>query len=187
MTALYKFLAGAVGLVLLGWVGYCGIQRAARNAVLDAIKVDSLKKDVKRTDSVFVADTIRLRTIVPRYETARRTLVITDTQRVRTVLNLADSTIRACTETVSSCATALKARDSLIKELQKPPYVPRLQYSATLAYDPMTGSAVLRGGPEFRLFWGIHAIAEVEASQPASISQTQGIKGALRVGVRKVF
>jgi hypothetical protein len=194
VTWLYKFAGGALALVALLWAGKCQIERAARNAVEREQRVDSLTRQVKRTDSVFVVDTINLRELRTRYDTERRTiydtlrrqLVLTDTVRVRRTLELADSTIRSCTDAVNSCAATIKARDELIEELRKPPTVRRLAYSTTLAYDPLTKTLAFRGGPELRLFGGFHLVGEGELRQSATAGET-GIRGALRVGVRKTF
>jgi hypothetical protein len=186
IDALWKFGAGALALVALLWGGKCYLEKAARDAVRDEERVAAKRDSVRVTDSVYVVDTLELRSLRTRYDTLVRTRRITDTVWVRQVLAVADSTIRQCQQTVNSCADALRARDTLIAELEKPPKVRRLLYSTSLVYDPFGKALVLRGGPELRLFLGLHLVGEGEVRQSATAGET-GIRGALRVGVRRVF
>lgn len=181
-----RFVGGGVALVLLLWAAKCQIERTVKNAIKSDSTVTALKDSVRRTDSVFVADTFTLRVARTRYDTLRRQLVITDTVRVKEILTAADATIKACTDAVSSCANALRARDSLIKELQRQPYVPRITYPVAMLYELPSQSVALRGGPELRLFWGLSAIAEGEVKMSAVPSES-GFRGAIRVGVQKRF
>lgn len=185
MNGTLKILIGAIAVVLLVMLGQWELARIIRKEMAANTRRDSLATVVRQTDSVFVVDTMKLQSVRTRYVTARDTLTfrITDTVKVREVLNLADSTIKACTDAVSSCAVTLRARDSLIAELRMPLPVRRLTFPAEALYDPIRAEAAVRAGAELRLFWGFSAKAEAEARQ----GPTSGTSGALRVGLRKTF
>lgn len=186
LPAAVKLIIGIAVAGLLFMVGEWELGRIIRKQMATTAKRDSLTANVKKTDSVFVVDTMKLQSVRTRYVASRDTLTfrITDTVRVREVLNLADSTVRACTDAVSSCAATIKARDSLIAELRKPLPVRRLTFPGEILYDPFRAEAAVRASAELRLFWGLSAKAEAEIRQRPTAPFTTG---ALRVGLRKTF
>lgn len=105
------------------------------------LQSDSAKAaaSVRRTDSVFSRDTVRLRVTETRYKTLRDTIVsrLTDTLRVREFVTLADSTIGACRAAVSSCERRVAVRDSLIRTLGRQRQADAKVFHAKLALaDP---------------------------------------------------
>lgn len=174
-----KLLGAGLTVVLLVWGGECAHDRfKAADAQRTAV-VKAQTADVIRTDGVFVTDTLKLARAIAITDTIRRNLVLTDTVRVRHVLTQDSLTIRACVETVSSCAATIRARDALIATLRKPVHTPRLTYDVSGMYDPFKKESLLRGGAEFRAFDDFRGRLEGEYS---------GVKGfALRAGFRKAF
>jgi hypothetical protein len=178
-TAAVKALGGALAVVILGSVGVWAAGRSIRNAVRDEVKLARLDSTRAKHDSAYVVDTIKYSTTRTRYDTLRRKVVLTDTQRVKETLAAADSALKQCAVVITSCEQRMRDRDSIIVELRKPPIVRRLTFPAEILYDPLRGESVLRGGTELRLFLGFSAKAEGELRVPGS--------AGLRVGLRKVF
>jgi hypothetical protein len=183
MSSLVKLSIGLVALVFVGWMAKCGYDRSNRQQQQQATKRDSLTRIVAVTDSVYRTDTLRLHRQIQISDTIRRNLVLTDTVRVRRVLTQDSITIGACIEAQSSCAKTIRARDALIADLRKPIPTPRLSAFAEGMYDPINRSLTARAGPEYRLWLGFSFRAEGELSQGI----TSGLRGALRVGLRKTF
>lgn len=197
MKRLWTFAAIAALVIGALWAAKCYVERDALARDDREQRRDSLTTRVTVTDSVFVRDTLRWTETLVRYDTLRRRridtlfqqITLTDTVRVRRTLEemagviaAGDTAIQACRAVVSSCTETIRARDALIRELSTPLQPPRLRYAATLLFDPILQGAVVRIGPEFRLVWGLSLVGEAEARQDGD-----GLRGALRVGLRKVF
>ena len=89
----------------------------------------------RRTDSVFVRDTLRLTRTVTRFRTVVDSLVRTDTLTVReqVIVATADSALHACADVVASCTARVAARDSVIRLLGDQRDAERAYYRAKLA------------------------------------------------------
>ena len=79
----------------------------AQKAVHDSIRV-------VQYDTVVRHDTVRLTRTLARYDTVRAVLNVHDTVAVERFVAVADSTVRACRETVSAFALSCAAKDTLI-------------------------------------------------------------------------
>lgn len=182
MHSAVKLVVALVAVVLLGWAVKCGYDRSIRQQDEQSERRDSLTTNVKKTNTVFVTDTIKLRQQIAISDTIRHNLVLTDTVHVRRVLTQDSITIQACVEAESSCAATIQARDALIAELRKPIVTPRLSFYGEALYG-LDRSLTAKIGPEYRLVWGFSLRAEAEVETSAS----GAYKGALRVGIRKTF
>lgn len=109
-------------IALLAVLGYgCEERKAGALGAQLAIRTrerDALMKSAKQQRVVFQRDTVILTKTVTRWETLRDSVIRTDTLLrrdtvVRTIIATADTTIRACRETVRSCTAALAMADSL--------------------------------------------------------------------------
>jgi hypothetical protein len=91
-------------------------QAAERGAVL-AQRVQILAETIHVRDSVYTADTIRLRSWRDRWDTVR----VIDTVIVDNVVYVpravADSVVTACTQALRSCDARVAARDSVVRAL----------------------------------------------------------------------
>lgn len=130
---------------------------------------------IRRTDSVFSRDTLRLRITETRYVRARDTILahLTDTVRVREFVTAADSTVAACRAVVATCEQRVAARDSLIAVLGRQRQSDRSLFRARLALadprlspyaealvDPLdTQTLVGRAGLEMKVVTRIRLVA----------------------------
>lgn len=180
MKRLPLIIAGAfvVLLALAFWRERSNSEQLGKwREVAKRLQADSARiaASMRRTDSVFSRDTVRLRSTLIRYQTRRDTILahLTDTVRVREFVTLADSTIGACRAAVSSCEARVSARDSLIVVLGRQRSAdqklfrarlaladPRLAPYAEALVDPLdTQTLVGRAGLELRLLRRIRLIA----------------------------
>jgi hypothetical protein len=90
-------------------------------------------------------DTIVLTKWVTRYDTVRRTLKLTDTIAVKQFVYVADSTIRACRETVGSLTTLCQRKDTIIQDL-------RAQLAIRMTAPPKASLSQ-------RILWGLGGLA----------------------------
>lgn len=88
-------------------------------AAVARLRADSARQAaaVRRIDSVYVRDTVRLNTSTTRYKALRDTINLTDTVEVIRTLAAADTAILACRATLETCEQRVAARDSLIRTL----------------------------------------------------------------------
>jgi hypothetical protein len=79
-----------------------------------------LKPQLARTDTILVRDTVRLSTLVPRLQVIHDTLLqhLTDTVLVKQFIEKADSTVKACTDLMSSCAVFRQQATATIQALE---------------------------------------------------------------------
>ena len=117
------FIALAVAFLLMS---QCERRRSAEDIARHRERAERLARDsaeavatVRRTDSVFFRDTVRLTSTVTRWRTVTDSLLRTDTLTVRESVLVAagDTVIRACQQAVQSCTQRVAARDSLIAVL----------------------------------------------------------------------
>lgn len=107
-------LAGAVLTIVLS-VRQCQHEAYERGRAEVLIKVRNqevalLKVQADSLSKHFARDTVRLTRLVTRWDTVKQT----DTLTRETIIAVADSTIKACQITVTTCARALAAKDSVI-------------------------------------------------------------------------
>jgi hypothetical protein len=119
-------LAGYAAAALLALLLFRSCDASARASERYAIErarsdsvIASLTAEASRRDTVFRRDTVRLTRWRTAYDTAR----VTDTVVVDSVVyiprEIADSTIRACTLAVGSCAAARQADAAVIDGLRQ--------------------------------------------------------------------
>lgn len=113
----------AVLLVGLGWFvrGYRDdLQRADDRATIAQHEqtIKALQRQQRRVDSVYISDTVNLRSWRDRWDTLRLVTHTTDTlvsiDTLRLVVGVADSTIQACTTALGTCEERLAVRDQRI-------------------------------------------------------------------------
>jgi hypothetical protein len=86
------------------------------------VALDSLAKERRRVDSVYVRDTVRLWRTVTDIRTLLDTLMLSDTvvltKRESVIVYRADSAVNQCTVTVRSCEARVRVRDLQIDSLK---------------------------------------------------------------------
>jgi hypothetical protein len=189
-------LTGIALVSLFGWRDRKAREELGRwRAIGQRLQADSARAAaaIQRVDSVFTRDTVRLTKTVTRLHTVVDSLRITDTLTVReaVIVSVADSVIRVCRETVTSCEARVSARDSLIRLLGEQRAAdqrlaaarlrasnPRLLPYVEAGVDPlhhMTWTA--RGGAELRLFGPVRATVALQYSA-APLTTTTALVGA---------
>jgi hypothetical protein len=186
MTTRWIAFGAAVALALVVFFGWR--DRVAREelgkwrAIGQRLQQDSARAagTVRRTDSLFFRDTVRLRDAVTRFVHRTDSLFVTDTftVRERIIVATADTVIRACQATVTSCQARVAARDSLIIVLGQQREAdqrlaaarlrasrPRLLPFVEVGADPLHSfSMTARGGAEMRLLGPIKVIGAFQYS-----------------------
>lgn len=175
LRALLIPVAAVAAIVLVLLTSQCERRRANeaignRDAVIAMLRRDSIAKAaaIRRVDSVFQRDTVRLSRTLTRFRTRVDSLLRTDTLTVResVIVATADTTIRACQRAVTSCTERVAARDSMIVLLGFQRQTDAARHRAELAranprllpyveghVDPLHASTVTaRAGVELRLF-----------------------------------
>lgn len=148
---------------------------------------------IRRVDSVFTADTVRLTSVLKRYVTRRDTILheLTDTVRVREFVTLTDSAIAACRVAVDSCTARVAARDSMIVLLGFQRQTDAARHRAELRranprflpyveglVDPFdAANATARAGVEMRIAGPIRLVGAAQW-QPATDSPLRALVGA---------
>lgn len=151
---LLRYWAVGLAMVLAGVLAIAWHQRdealraegAARErlaAVTAKLHVDSLTAHTR--DSVVRVDTVRYVRWATKYDTAVKTLRITDTIEVKRFVSVADSTIGACRQVVTSLSLSCAAKDSVIQDLR-----------AIVRLQPRT---VSRSSWREKLAWGVGGLA----------------------------
>ena len=115
---------GAIGLAIIALlVGYALHEarqtgRAEGRAEVAARRAVLYQRVVEKTDSVYTADTIRLRSWRDRWDTVRTRDTLVVDRIVYVPRAEADSVVTACYAVLRSCETRVAARDSLIVSLR---------------------------------------------------------------------
>ena len=138
-------------------------------AIAKRLQADSARaaNAIRRTDSVFFADTITLTRTRDRFVRVVDSIRTTDTLTVResVLVATADTALRACQAVVTSCVARVAARDSLIATLGQQRTADRRLFDARLRranpflqpygealVDPLdTRTMTFRGGLTMRL------------------------------------
>jgi hypothetical protein len=204
MTTRWIAFGAAVALALVVFFGWR--DRVAREelgkwrAIGQRLQQDSARAagTVRRTDSLFFRDTVRLRDAVTRFVHRTDSLFVTDTftVRERIIVATADTVIRACQATVASCQARVAARDSLIivlgqqREADQRLAVARLRASrprllpfVEAGVDPLhQWSATARAGLEVRTFGPVRLMGALDYSAAPSTTHTRAL-----LGVRVTF
>jgi hypothetical protein len=126
-----KLVTAAVAVLLLFVFGFftgCRVERTRSNRerLIDSVVIADyqrsearLKAEGRKIDTVYTADTVRLRSIRTRWDTVRLVTKTTDTlvsvDTLRLVVRVADSTIGACTEALVTC----EAKVANLNELRR--------------------------------------------------------------------
>ncbi len=164
----------AAVLVLLGLATCDGRRQGdARLRLAEAERqLDSLRALADRLDTLYLRDTVRLRQLVTRWDTA----VVAvdrwkhDTVTVERVVTLADSTIRACTAALQTCEQRVDAarrgwrveaaRADALEALQGRPWT-----AAGLSYDGGVGAFVDRDVWRLRVGGSVHTTPQGPTAQ----------------------
>lgn len=113
-----------------------------------------------------VYDTTRVvqREAARQLQSARRTLIVTDTVQVREYIALTDSVLVADSVALAAADTALAKADALIRELRgKKPR--RITPFAEVLYSPYTKEYHGRGGFEIRVVERLHLVAVADVRE----------------------
>ena len=123
----YWHWVAIVALVAFGWAEWTAHNRALvregqaqeRARVADSA-LAVLRPQLARTDTILVRDTVRLTKLLPALQVIHDTLLqhLTDTVKVREYIEKADSTVRACTDLMSSCAVFRSQATATIAALE---------------------------------------------------------------------
>lgn len=203
MSGRWVGLVAAVALIfiaILAWRDRAAQRRLGqRNAEIAALRADSIRKasEVRRADTVFTRDTIRLAQIETRWRTRTDSLLRVDTLTLREqiIIGTADSVINACRAVVTSCEARVAARDSLITTLGQQREAerrlaaarlraasPRLLPYVEAGLDPLhQWSATGRAGLEVRAFGPFRLTAALVFTQSPTTTTSAA------VGVRMTF
>ena len=145
-----KIVAGAFVAVIAGalWFGHHerNVGRDEQKAEYLAVKARVESVTVVKLDSVVRVDTVRLTRSLAHYDTVRSVLNVHDTIAVERFVATADSTVRACRETVSAFALSCAAKDTLITTLRQ---------QLTLRLPPASGGASWRERAAWALAGGV--------------------------------
>ena len=189
-------LAALLGAGLLWAAQSCDRRDADASArdreriVADSVELAMRRAERARLDTVYRADTVRLRSVETRYRALRDTLTITDSFTVFRAFALADTVVRACRAALATAEGRLSACDSTAAALSRQRDAwrriasrpgPRVAYAVSGLYEPATREIEARAGVSLRLAGPVSALAEV------SHTFTAGESPRLLVGARWTF
>jgi hypothetical protein len=150
------------------------------------------RQQARRTDTLYVRDTLTLRRTQTRYERVVDSLRVTDTLTVREqiIVGAADSTIRACRAALTTCEQRVADRDTVIARERRLRATgdslsavllrgarPRLLPFVEAGVDPLHDfGLVARGGAELRLFGAVRLTGALDYST-APETRTRALAG----------
>jgi hypothetical protein len=109
------FLFGCIGALYIHGE-HVGRDRERQTVLVEKLRHDTI--EVVLRDSVVRRDTVHLTRTLAHYDTIRETLTITDTIAVRRFVLAADSTVKACRQTVTDLTLSCAAKDKVIHDLR---------------------------------------------------------------------